>query len=121
VAEGVIHLFGSNPGALVPTVLIPSTQVAANNQAQIADFKVTASLTSSNSVFQMQRSTDNFVANNVEMDRIELPVGGTFLVTYSSGLKILGGQWIRVIFTQTVAGTVSATLHGGTSNGDIQT
>lgn len=120
MAEGILHKFASNPGALVPTVLIAATQVASNNEAFITDFGATANSASSNSVFQLQKSTDGFVLNVEELDRIEMPTGGTVLKTFGRPIEIRPTESFRVIFTQGVAGTVSATLNGDTSNGNIE-
>lgn len=118
--SGILHKFGSSPGALVSTVVIASTAVANGNSASITDFSATCSATGSNSIYQLQKSNDNFVLNTEELDRIELPIGGTFIKSLFKPVLIRNGEWFRVVYSQGVAATVSATIGGDTLTVDIE-
>lgn len=117
---GIFHKFGSHPGALVQTVLIASTPITNLNQAAITDFAATCNATSSNSIFMLQKSIDNFAVNIEELDRIEMPVGGTFMKSFLKPVLIRNNEQVRVVFSQAVAGTVSCTLNGDTLTFDIE-
>jgi len=117
---GIFHKFGSNPGALVSTVIIASTQAVDGNAFSITDFSATANAVSSNSIYQLQKSTDNFALNIEELDRIEMPTGGTFMKSYLKPIRIVTGEYVRAVFSQGVAGTASVTLNGDTQTFNVE-
>jgi len=116
---GDLQKFGAHPGSGVPVVLIGPTLVAADNFARITDFGSTAGPGTVNSVFELQKSNDNFALNIVPMSRIEMPVPGTVLKTLDSPPLVPGGSWFRVIASQGTPGPMSAELMGQTKDEDI--
>jgi len=122
MADGIagdLQKFGAHVGSLVPVVLIGPVLVAVDNDAVIADFGSTAGTTSLNSVFELQKSNDNFGLNIVPMGRIEMPAPGTVLKTWDSPPKVEGGSSFRVVASQGTAGPMSAELMGQTKNASI--
>jgi hypothetical protein len=122
MADGIagdLQKFGASVGSLVPVVLIGPVLVGVDNDAVIADFGATAALTSLNSVFELQKSNDNFALNIVPMGRIEMPSTGTVLKTWDSPPKVEGGSRFRVVASQGTAGSMSAELMGQTKNDSI--
>lgn len=122
MADGVagdLQKFGAHPGSGVPVVLIGPTLVAADNDARITDFGTTAGPATVNSIFELQKSNDNFALNIVPIARVEMPVPGTVLKTWDSPPLIPGGEWFRVVASQGTPGPMSAELMGQTKNADI--
>jgi hypothetical protein len=122
MADGIagdLQKFGASPGSLVPVVLVGPVLVGVDNEAVIADFGSTAGPASLNSVFELQKSNDNFALNIVPMGRIEMPSPGTVLKTWDSPAKVEGGSRFRVVASQGAAGPMSAELMGQTKNDSI--
>ena len=114
---GMLNKFGSNAGALVETTIVNAVQVPAGQIADITDWGATARAGTADSIFMLQKSNNGIAYT--EVDRIELPTGGTVLKTLDTPIKVNGGQWVRGRFSQSVAGTVSMTWVGETNGQDI--
>jgi hypothetical protein len=116
----VLNKFGSSAGSGVEADLIASNQVGtatASNTATITDWGATARATSADSIILLQKSNNN--VDWTEVDRIEMPTGGTILKTFESPIKVNNLQYFRVRFSQGTPGTISGQIFGETSGADI--
>lgn len=115
---GSISKHGTSPGSLVPVVVIGPISVPPGQVHIIEDFKTEMEAGAANGAFVIEKSNDNFGVNNVEVDRTEMPVPGTFEDSPVTATTINGGpavQW-RVRLVQSMVGAASATIRGETQD-----
>lgn len=112
---GSLNKHGISPaGSGVEVPIIAPTQVPAGITAFITEFGASQETPGAQGVFKLQKSTDNFASNIVEVERM-LAVGVEKIhLTLDSGFKIDALSWFRVLFVQGTPGPATATLSGET-------
>lgn len=121
VMAGRLQAFGSNASGSVTKVTlisgqIPSVTQGSGNYGVVDKFKVTVAKSGSNSLFQLELSTDG--AAYTEVARLEVPDYG-IVSDPDVQIFIPAGHYYRVSVTQSTAARCSASLIGRTAISDI--
>lgn len=113
-----LNKFGTHAGSLVDAVVIAATPVT-NNRALITEFGATMEDSGADARFKLQVSRDSFAADIREKSHIVMPVGGSFIKTFTSPVIVQPGESFRVVSNQSVAAEVTSELFGTADNADI--
>lgn len=111
---GILDKLGSSLGAVIQTVVIAPITVPTDESHLIREIETTMEQAGANMILSVQSSNDNFVGNIVERSRTEMPSGGTFVKSLTKPIKIPGGLKWRVVYSQSIAGTLSVRVSGDT-------
>ena len=102
--------------SLIASVQVPSVTQGLGNFLFVEKIKVTVAKSGSNSLFQLELSTDN--SSFTEVARIEVPDYG-IVSDPDVGIYIPAGYYYRVSVTQSTAARCSASLIGRAAISDI--
>jgi len=123
---GVVNVFGrSEVGSTALAVLIPPKRVGSRDGALITDFGASVKDPGSDtkSVFYLEVSADEFVADVRPVSAIEITRSGTVYKTYgnnpSTYIRVKANEEFRVRYKQDVASRVTAEVLGRTQHNDI--
>lgn len=116
---GTLNKHGiSEAGSGVEVPIIAPTVVPVGSKAFITEFGCSQQEGAAHGVVKLQRSSDNFAADIVELERMIVVGEEKIHLTYLSGLIVPSGQEFRVLFIQGTPGAITVTLSGNTQGND---
>jgi len=116
---GSLNKHGVNEaGSAVEVAIISPTLIPVGNKGFITEFGCSQQEGGAHGVVKLQRSSDNFNADIVELDRMIVVGEEKIHLTYLSGLIVPRGQEFRVLFVQGTPGAITVTLAGNTQGND---